>query len=145
MKLPWRCPQCDAPINEHGKGECIDEDKACIGFQCTCGRHTGVLKKISVSNICPKALCTHCGWDGVYPNIATISRIEEFALALQKLRKGEKGEGKKLRIIMHEWLEECFDVLLAYPNDSVINTAFSHVVVAAILSFIYEYRNYKKS
>lgn len=83
MALPrivaaWKCPQCGAGHNAHGRGECkspsFDRASACDGLVCECWED-GVGEEISgaedhglsFSNPCIHASCYHCGWGGCMP------------------------------------------------------------------------------
>lgn len=66
----WKCPDCGARVNQHGKGECTSRTETGCGFFCECGddgedgEHGVTLQKI-----CHEARCYHCGWEGSYPQM----------------------------------------------------------------------------
>lgn len=75
MKIEFKCPKCNAPPNEHGKGgtdKCKDlqgrrNDSGCNGLLCECDDDGGEGHGESFENPCPEAHCYHCGWGGTFP------------------------------------------------------------------------------
>ena len=73
IKVEWKCPDCAAEPNEHGKGgrdRCIDRhssEAACAGFLCECDGETNPGHGESFADVCVSAICYHCGWTGTYP------------------------------------------------------------------------------
>ncbi len=93
MKEKWKCPQCGAPANKHGKGgsktcETNPGEAGCNGMICECpsGGANNLSEKrdhgISFSNPCPNAECFHCRWSGTFPVIPKgLEAWEKKALA----------------------------------------------------------------
>lgn len=67
--MKWACPKCGAVANEHGKGECQDEQghTGCLGFICECEGDQANDHGESFSDPCKYANCYHCGWGGTFP------------------------------------------------------------------------------
>ena len=71
VKWKWVCPECAAPKDDHGRGDCGAPDPDyCEGLLCECTAahrmepdHGEVRAKP-----CTSARCDHCGWQGEYPN-----------------------------------------------------------------------------
>ncbi len=64
----WKCPNCGAAPQEHGKGgaeACAERFHSdCIGFLCECDDPESFLEGHgeSVARACKNAVCYHCGW-----------------------------------------------------------------------------------
>lgn len=72
INIEWKCPKCQAPANEHGKGgrEKCEYDQGgadCQGLLCECDHDTGEDHGASFKDPCPNANCYHCGWGGTFP------------------------------------------------------------------------------
>jgi hypothetical protein len=75
MKIEFKCPKCQAPPNDHGKGgpeKCNDrhgrsQDSGCMGFICECDNDGSEGHGESFEDPCPSANCYHCGWGGTFP------------------------------------------------------------------------------
>lgn len=67
--MNWKCPDCGATSNKHGKGECascIAHSGICSGFICDCDMDTGAAHG-TAKEPCPAAHCYHCHWQGEFP------------------------------------------------------------------------------
>ena len=62
----WKCPECGAPCNKHGRGACIAAGGSCAGLICDCEEDTGK-DHGTIKDPCPNAACYHCGWGGAIP------------------------------------------------------------------------------
>lgn len=71
MNIPWACPKCGAPANNHGKGNrerCRARGLSdCPGFLCECDGDTDDHHGEQYADPCPEAKCHHCGWSGTFP------------------------------------------------------------------------------
>ena len=67
--MTWKCPDCSAPANKHGKGECalgVAKTGMCSGMICDCDQDTDKIHG-TAKEPCPNARCYHCGWAGEFP------------------------------------------------------------------------------
>lgn len=66
--IKWECPDCAAPFDDHGKGECKDSSGSskCGGFICDCDEDSDDNHGTD-EQPCPNARCYHCGWMGEFP------------------------------------------------------------------------------
>ncbi len=81
--LPWKCPECDAPHDKCGKGECRGTRSPggdCDGLCCDCevGSEDPEHGQVD-SKPCLRAECYHCGWEGRIPE-AKAGKVAVFAL-----------------------------------------------------------------
>lgn len=76
MKEEWKCPECGAKPNKHGKGgntACQYREGrigSCEGLICECDGDTGKDHGQIKSDVCENARCYHCGWGGRMPPTA---------------------------------------------------------------------------
>lgn len=64
----WACPECGAPYDDHGKGECRQAGGGmCSGMICDCDGDTDNPEHGTTQEPCPTAHCYHCGWEGEFP------------------------------------------------------------------------------
>jgi hypothetical protein len=77
LVFEFKCPKCNAPPHEHGKGRCTDrigqrEGGDCEGFICDCDSDEFPQSADddhgkTFSNPCETASCYHCGFAGRVP------------------------------------------------------------------------------
>lgn len=65
--MSWKCPDCSAPANKHGKGDCAQPGGgSCSGLICDCDQESGTAHG-TAKEPCPNARCYHCEWAGEFP------------------------------------------------------------------------------